>query len=295
MRPSKIMIGLAIFVLVAWLSSGTGNSVSSEVRAFPTCEDCKRDVRWENFQKKLQMEAGNNSPYDIMFIGDSITESYRGTSLGRTECLQLRCTGVPKMFADTFRHAKSTGIHGISGDQTAHVLWRLQTKEGLAVRTSKTVVLLIGTNDISARLNSFIGGWQDPKFFGPVEPTLRSNITDTLTHQVIDVVNEIKRLMTSPKIVLLGILPRGESFRPTPRFSWPNKLYTDIITHVNTALEASFKEDPFVLYTDCSKGFLSDSGIKEETMYDALHPTGVGAKYLMECSKDGVDKILATP
>ena len=52
---------------------------------FPTCKGCTRLTgNWGTFQRQLAKEASRESPghIDILFLGDSITESFRGTSLG---------------------------------------------------------------------------------------------------------------------------------------------------------------------------------------------------------------------
>ena len=277
--PAKLITGIVILILFFYASS-------SEAK-FPSCKECRREQRWFAFQELLQRE-GDGKSYDVLFLGDSITESYRGSSRGNMECSKYHCQDIPEMFKQIFSDVGRTGIHGISGDQTAHILWRLNTKEGNAVKNAKAVVLLIGTNDLSQMIDERVGGWGNPSYFGPLEPSLRTNSATELTRRIILVVDAIKDKMKHPRIVLVGILPRGESFRPTPRFSWPNQIYTEIIYSCNSALEDHYRGHPSISFADCSAGFLTEAGIVKGYMTDALHPTGLGAKYLMECSKKGL-------
>jgi hypothetical protein len=49
---------------------------------------------------------------DAAWLADSITESWRGTSSGRTDC--SRCKGIPQVFDKHFGRYR-TGVFGISG------------------------------------------------------------------------------------------------------------------------------------------------------------------------------------
>ena len=88
----------------------------------------------------------------LVLLGDSITESYLGTSFG---ALAERAKGTPEVlhtFAQT--HALLPLVLGISGDQTQHLLWRLQHGElplgRLRELPGATFVLLIGTNNLGS-------------------------------------------------------------------------------------------------------------------------------------------------
>lgn len=63
----------------------------------------------------------------VLFLGDSITESWRGTD----NCLPCNprgrsaCDAVPAVFS-RFWGADSAAAQGIGGDQVAHLIWRMQ-------------------------------------------------------------------------------------------------------------------------------------------------------------------------
>ena len=87
----------------------------------------------------------------LALLGDSITESWRGTELGRRV---PRAAGVPRVLRETLgTRWPAPLVLGIAGDQTQHLLWRLQQAEAAASWTQAPEmlsVLLIGTNNLGA-------------------------------------------------------------------------------------------------------------------------------------------------
>lgn len=63
----------------------------------------------------------------MLFLGDSITEDWRGTDLCEP-CSPTRrsaCDAVPAVFSKTWGRRRALAL-GIGGDQVAHLMWRLQ-------------------------------------------------------------------------------------------------------------------------------------------------------------------------
>jgi len=76
-------------------------------------------------------QAVKNTPYSVLFLGDSLTEGWDPASWERS----LAPRGVLNA--------------GIAGDFTDHILWRLE-HGNLTGPPPKAVILLIGTNDLAA-------------------------------------------------------------------------------------------------------------------------------------------------
>jgi lysophospholipase L1-like esterase len=89
----------------------------------------------------------------VVFLGDSITESFRGTSYDDDRSAP-RLAGIEALFSKfCIDHAINPLVLAISGDQTQHLLWRLQNGElsdELKTNPKLTFVLHIGTNNIGA-------------------------------------------------------------------------------------------------------------------------------------------------
>ncbi len=114
--------------------------------------------------------------YNIVFIGDSITDGWRKGGLGVWN----------KYYAP--RGALNLGI---GGDRTQHVLWRIEQGE-LAGLNPKAVVLMIGTNNTGKEKDGSV-----------------RNSTEEIIEGVTAVVKAIRAKLPRSKLLLLAIFPRG--------------------------------------------------------------------------------------
>jgi lysophospholipase L1-like esterase len=154
--------------------------------------------KWFRYQMNLVAVASTavaTSSSPILFLGDSITEAFVGTSYGAS-CAQpnQRCEGVPAAWEKGFKFATThatgaTGMLalGISGDQTQHLLWRLQSGELPPGLAPPTVFVLIGTNNLGSGMSA--------------AQTLKG---------VVAVVELVRLRLPASRVVLFGLLPRGE-------------------------------------------------------------------------------------
>ena len=110
--------------------------------------------------------------YDILFIGDSITQGWEGSGKGVWE----------KHYAD-----KNALNLGISGDRTEHVIWRLQNGNLKNQENAKLAIIMIGTNNTGHKL-------QDP-----------TEVKDGIGR----IISTVRARCPQAKILLLGIFPRG--------------------------------------------------------------------------------------
>ncbi|XP_058865840.1 platelet-activating factor acetylhydrolase IB subunit alpha2 [Acipenser ruthenus] len=130
---------------------------------------------------------------------------------------------------------------GIGGDTTSHVLWRLQNGE-LENITPKVVVVWVGTNNHEHTVEQIVGGIQA-------------------------IVHLINTCQPQAKVVVLGLLPRGE--RPNP--------LREKNAEVNRVLRASLPRLGSVQFLDVGSGFVqSDGTISTHDMFDFLHLTPAG-------------------
>ena len=67
-------------------------------------------------------EIARAQAFDLLFLGDSITETWRGTDMGRV-C--RRCAGVADVFRAYFGSRYNAEVLAVGGDQIAHLHWRL--------------------------------------------------------------------------------------------------------------------------------------------------------------------------
>ena len=90
------------------------------------------------------MNIATNGDFDILFLGDSITD------LWNVEADPQGNPGGKRVFNKYFGDVKVANF-GISGDTTQGVLWRLQNGEGKGHKP-KAVMLMLGTNNTGGSL-----------------------------------------------------------------------------------------------------------------------------------------------
>jgi lysophospholipase L1-like esterase len=125
------------------------------------------------------MNIATNGDFDILFLGDSITD------LWNVEADPQGNPGGQRVFKKYFGDVKVANF-GISGDTTQGVLWRLQNGEGKGHKP-RAVMLMIGTNNTGAASAAEIA-----EGIGAIVLELRNDFPDA-------------------KIMLLAIFPRGAS------------------------------------------------------------------------------------
>ncbi len=181
------------------------------------------------------LARGKSGPIGLLFVGDSITEGWKGHS----------------QIWEKYFGAHQPANFGIGGDQTQHVIWRIENGE-LDGINPKVVVLMLGTNNTGAHTAAQIAD-ANKKIVG----LIRTKLPNT-------------------KILLLAIFPRG------PRTNREGALVDDgvtrmaVIRDVNAEL-AKLDDGKTVRFLDIGAKFLgADGKIPKETMPDQLHLSAQG-------------------
>jgi lysophospholipase L1-like esterase len=107
-----------LLLLSGWVAAGQATTT-------PAIKDPKRHEGFLADIKKM------NGDIDLVFVGDSITDGWRG--------------GGKAVWQKDFAPLKALNL-GIGGDRTQHVIWRLQNGE-LDGYKAKLFVIMIGTNN----------------------------------------------------------------------------------------------------------------------------------------------------
>ena len=175
---------------------------------------------WWNKIHDANVELARKGDIDLYFIGDSITEGW-----------QANQNPWNKSFAP-FKPAN----FGIRGDQTQHILFRLQTGE-FPNPGPNVVVLMIGTNN--------------------------PHPAEDVAGGIAAIIAEIHKQCPSTKVLLLGIFPRGDSAKDERRVK--NQAVNAII--------AKLDDGKTVKYLDIGQKFLNADGTPIQDAYapDHLH------------------------
>ncbi|MFM7052172.1 MAG: GDSL-type esterase/lipase family protein [Planctomycetota bacterium] len=185
-------------------------------------------------QNELLRRARESAPARVVFVGDSITQSWEGPGKAAWE-----------------KHIAPLGALnlGNSGDRTEHVLWRL-SEAPLTRLAPKHVVLLIGTNNLGHGTSN-------------AEETLQGvqSVADMLAEQCPDAT-----------IHILEIFPRGERFNAMRGdICQINQALRAFAARENAESAASGKPARFSVHAIGDSFVMPDGAIAKETMPDFLH------------------------
>lgn len=185
-------------------------------------------------QKQALIKQGG---WELVFLGDSITHGWEGRSGDKV---------VPALWAKNFAPYKALNL-GYGGDNTEHVLWRLDHGE-LDGYQPKLLVLMIGTNNTGHR------------------PLAKESPEDTAAG-IRAILHKIAMKSPSTKVALLSIFPR--SAKPTDQARVRNEKVNAIIK--------GFADGKQVIWVDFNKKLLEPDGtLSKEIMPDLLHPNAKG-------------------
>eukprot|EP00978_Attheya_sp_CCMP212_P016161 scaffold42113_cov46-Attheya_sp.AAC.2 len=207
---------------------------------------------------------------DVVFLGDSITEGWRGTSYGNPVG---RKEGIPAIFKNIFTvegGGKYEGLAlGIAGDTSPNLLYRLQNGELPANLNPSVFWLLIGTNDLGVTWCS-------------AEYTLIG---------ILRVVEEIRIKKPGATVVINALLPRTfhrhgylarEQKKELMGKSPPRPCLWDAIQAINKQLKGYSENHEKVEFFETDV-FYVDKFVREEDlrldktkMNDYLHPSVLG-------------------
>jgi lysophospholipase L1-like esterase len=217
---------IAILLYTACGEVGERSAEPFQRSSWPVQKDIERHEEFMRAKDRL-IETGGTS---LVFIGDSITDYWRSDP-------------QHKIFTDYFGPYRPYNI-GVAGDETQHVLWRIEHGE-LDGITPKVTVLLVGTNNLG---NSQMS-------------------PEETAGGVTSLVQLLRRMLPDTRIILLGIFPRGNR---------SDDPFRALISRTN-ALIATLHDGEHVFYLDIGAQFLSvDGTLTHDVMPDYLHPSPRG-------------------
>jgi lysophospholipase L1-like esterase len=158
-----LLAGLAALLAAAPVRAGEKNPAAT---ASPRMQI---DQGWLNRHKSF-VEIAKKGDVGVLFLGDSITDAWRG--------------GDAKPTWDKYFTPLKAANFGIGGDRTEHVLWRIQHDELKGINP-KVIVLMIGTNNSG------------------------SNSVEQIASGVTAIVKDLRTRSPESKVLLLGIFPRS--------------------------------------------------------------------------------------
>lgn len=215
--------------------------------AFSWANTAIEPVSREGIYHDRYLERARQGGIDVLFLGDSITQYWEDPARGKP------------VWDREFAPLNAANF-GINGDRTQHVLWRLQNGEAEGY-SPKVVVLLIGTNNT------------------------RRNTTPEAVEGISAVVKELRGRFSNAKILLLGLLPRGDENDPRKKQ----------VVEINEKL-AKMDDGQTVFFLDIGDRFLDSEGnVSAELMPDLLHPNLKGYEVMAEALRGPLRNLLSQP
>ena len=224
----KLHPGTYGYELWAKAMEPTLTQLLGETNPATTPADRMSDEWWKN-RHNASVERMNQGNIGLLMIGDSITHGWDGQK---------------PLFDKFFGEFKPINL-GFGGDQTQHVLWRLDNLP-LDKIQPKVAMVMIGTNNTGNRANT---PWM-------------------IADGVRAVVERLHKAYPELKIVALNVFPRGEKKDDWLRYR---------VEQVNRCLSELVATVPNVTVVDINNVFLTEDGtLPKEIMSDFLHPGAKG-------------------
>lgn len=199
------------------------------------------------------LEIAKKGDIDVLFIGDSITDNWRGVNARN---------GGAKIWEANFAPLKAANF-GIGADRTQHVLFRVQNGE-LEGFKAKLIVMMIGTNNL--------------------QPDGSRNTPADAVEGIKLIVKEIRDRQPQAKLLLLGVFPRAASatdpFRP-------------LIKQVNDQISKLDDGKNIYYMDIGEKFLQPDGSLSPEIMPDYLHPNEKGYQIWADAILPKVKELMA--
>lgn len=240
----------------------------------------KHDDDWiyqKRWDKTLLRNLGlvkqyENAQLDVLLLGDSLTEHWLGTDLGRQN---PEYDEAYRVYQQYFQDNATLGLAlGIGGDRCPQLLYRME--QGEIVTSAKVIWINIGTNDLGGdhcTLNAVVAG----------------NIA--VVEYVLNAINQNKT-----KVVLNSLLPRcGGDANDT--YLMKDRNWQEI-RRINKYLEcyAISRASTALEFFDATSLFLSrdDSNYRNATLYqDPVHLSAEGYRIWGKAIVQRVEEIKA--
>jgi beta-glucosidase len=226
----KIPHRFLVLFLGAWVATGVGPALRAQSTAPATAVDAsaampkRANVHFYE-SHAVFLKRAKEGPVGVLFLGDSITEGW---------------TKAPAVWQEHYGKYQPANF-GIGGDQTQHVIWRIEDGELDGIKP-KVVVLMIGTNNSGSHTGAQIAA-ADEKIVGLIRAKL-----------------------PEAKVLLLAIFPRG------PRAKNKEGVFTDdgvkrmAVIHEANARLARLDDGKAVRFLDINRVFLGPDGKIPDTI-----------------------------
>jgi lysophospholipase L1-like esterase len=248
MKLTKRLVLVSLTVLSAGLLVG-----QSPAARVPADQPAPKRANARFYELHSANLKRSKEPMDLLFLGDSITERW------------ARNSDVWEKYYGAWKPAN----FGIGGDQTQHVLWRIEDGELDGVKP-KVVVFMLGTNNTGTHTAAEI---------------LAANTA---------IIRRIQDKIPGVKILLLAVFPRGlHKTRAGVSDGWEQRM--EVIRELNAGL-AKLEDGRTIRFLDIGPKFLDAEGrIPNDVMPDQIHPNAKGYQIWAEAMHPLLTEMMNQP
>jgi lysophospholipase L1-like esterase len=236
-----MLAALALCMTASWAIAQQTEAKKKPVPA--TRIPVPRNDKWwtdRHEQMNARVKQGN---VDLIFIGDSITHDWEGKG--------------KDVWKEFYGNRNAVNL-GIGGDQTQHVLWRLDHGNIKGI-SPKLAVIMIGTNNA-----------------GSCKPA-------DIASGIRAIVKKLGKELPQTKVLILAIFPRGPNNEEPLR---------KVIAETNQRVQKLADGDK-VRYLDIGPKFLEKDGtLSKEIMPDLLHLSPKGYRIWAEAIEPVVSEVV---
>lgn len=236
----RLLLALTFVTSLAFAQTQPTGAKPARPDASAAIEKKDADGRFRKMHESF-LARGKAGPIGLLFLGDSITQGW---------------TKAPDVWKEHYEQYQPANF-GIGGDQTQHVIWRIENGE-LDGINPKLVVLMLGTNNTG------------------------THTADEIAAANRKIVSLIRAKLPQTKVLVLAIFPRGPRKDKAGNVTDDGVARMAIIREVNRQL-AQLDDGRQVRFLDINAKFLDANGrIPDSLMPDQLHPNAAGYKIWAE-------------
>ncbi len=244
------MVRIAFVLLASCLvcpmiyAQKTGEEPAADVIA-ATTPAARNNQQWWKDRHDAKNKLAANEKWELVFLGDSITQAWEG--------------GGKEVWQEYYGN-RSAGNIGFSGDETEHLLWRIENGN-LKGQSPKLAVIMIGTNNLGN--------------VGHSPAAVIAGITK--------VVEKLGEIAPKTKVLLLGVFPRGRE---------ADHKFRALVKEVNAGI-GKLADWERVHFLDIGHVFIEEDGsLSPKIMPDALHLSPEGYKRWADAIEPSVKKLM---
>lgn len=213
------------------------------------------NLTWWTQRHQAVVDRVKQGNVDLLMIGDSITHGWEDSG---------------KQTWDKYYAPRNAVNMGFSGDQTQHVIWRLQNGKIDDIKP-KLAVIMIGTNNSNG------------------EEYTAEQISDGIKA----IICHLRTKLPQTKVLILAIFPRGSAEQMKDKIT-EGKFNPQWAKNNKTSkLASKIADNKMIFYLDINKKFLNKKGVlTREIMPDLLHLSEKGYQIWAESMEPTIEKLM---